>query len=684
MSDTGRHVIRTMCPMNCHPTLCGMLVEIEAGKLLRVSGDKDNPDSQGFLCVRGQASREIIDNPLRLLHPLVRSHRSGAWRQVTWDEALDRIATGMQAVGREAVATWSGHGFFANNYGTRINSHLLRRFANLYGCQWWNPTMICWGLGAFGLGLTGVLETNTKEDMGAHASFILLWGANLASQPNTGRHLAAAKRRGARVVTIDVRETEAAALSDETFLLRPGTDSALALGMMHVIVGEKLYDREFVTQHTQGFDELAADLGRHTPQWAEEVTGIAAQRIVALAREYASTKPAMIVLGGSSMHKGPNSWQAARAVGCLPALTGNLGVAGGGLGPRHGSASHGQGLASIVALERRPPGRYIPNQMSSMLGALSEGHVRALLLFGTDMLSSFADTGRLEAGLARQDLVVSYELFMNDTARRFADVVLPSTSWLEELGCKSTNTHLYLMPQVLDPPGETRSGSWVLKELARRLGLEDFYPWTSAEDLLDTLLDHPATGHATVAALRAEGGFRALRISHVAYPDRVFDTPSGKVEFVSERARALGLPALPMYEPPSSARYPLVFQQGRSLTHFHAFYDHGRALPSLVKADPEPELWIAPADAAHPRARRRRRHSDLQRAGRVARPRARHREDSRWNGVDARRLAGAEPLDVGTGGPPRRGRGSLPVLGRPVRIRRDRRSRGSPGIASRS
>jgi anaerobic selenocysteine-containing dehydrogenase len=597
MSDTGRHVIRTMCPMNCHPTLCGMLVEIEAGKLLRVSGDKDNPDSQGFLCVRGQASREIIDNPLRLLHPLVRSHRSGAWRQVTWDEALDRIATGMQAVGREAVATWSGHGFFANNYGTRINSHLLRRFANLYGCQWWNPTMICWGLGAFGLGLTGVLETNTKEDMGAHSSLILLWGANIASQPNTGRHLALARHRGARVVTIDVRETEAAAHSNETVLVRPGADSALALGMMHVIVGENLYDREFVTRHTQGFDELAAHLRRHTPQWAAEVTGVAAERIVALAREYASTKPAMIVLGGSSMHKGPNSWHAARSVACLPALTGNFGVAGGGLGPRHGSASHGQGLASIVALERRPPGRYIANQMSSMLEALGEGRVRALLLFGTDMLSSFADTGRLEAGLARQDLVVSYELFMNDTARRYADVVLPSTSWLEELGCKSTNTHLYLMPQVLDPPGETRSGSWVLKELARRLGLEDFYPWTSAEDLLDTLLDHPATGHATVAALRADGGFRALRISHVAYPDRAFDTPSGKVEFVSERARGLGLPALPTYEPPSSARYPLVFQQGRTLTHFHAFYDHGRALPSLVKADPEPELWIAPADA---------------------------------------------------------------------------------------
>jgi anaerobic selenocysteine-containing dehydrogenase len=594
---TGKHLVRTMCPMNCHPTLCGMLVEVEDGQLLRVMGDKENPDSQGFLCIRGQASREIIGNPTRLLHPLVRSRRRGTWLRATWDEALDRIAERMQAAGRESVAVWSGHGFFANNYGTRVNSHLLRRFANIYGCQWWNPTMICWGLGAFGLGLTGVLETNTKEDMGAHASFVLLWGANLASQPNTGRHLAAAKHRGARVVAVDVRETEATAQADETLLVRPGTDAALALALMHVIVGEELYDRQFVNRHTAGFDELCAHVKNYSPAWAADVTGIRAERIAALARGYATAKPAMIVLGGSSMHKGSNGWTAARAIGCLPGLTGNLGVPGGGFGPRHGSSAHGQGLASIIALERRPPGRYLANQMSSILDGLTDGRVRALLLFGTDMLSSFADAGRVAAGLARQDLVVSYELFMHDTARRFADIVLPSTSWLEELGCKSTNTHLYLMPKVLDPPGEARSGTWVLRELARRLDLEDFYPWASEEGLLDTLLDHPSTGRATVAALRAEGGMRALNISHVAYPERAFDTPSGKVEFVSERARALGLSALPGWDAPPPSPYPLTFQQGRTLAHFHSFFDHGRALPSLAKADAEPALWISPADA---------------------------------------------------------------------------------------
>src|SRR5438309_9263492 len=202
----------------------------------------------------------------------------------------------MQTAGREAVGFWQGHGHFANNYGTRIASQLLRRFANFYGCQWWHPAMICWGLGGFGIGLTGPLETNTKEDMGAHANLILLWGANLASQPNTGRHLAAAKRRGAHVVTIDVRRTEAAAQSDETMLLRPGTDAALALGLMHVIVSERLYDAAFVARHTVGFDSLAAHLAGHDVAWASAATGLDPERIAALARRYAATKPAMILL----------------------------------------------------------------------------------------------------------------------------------------------------------------------------------------------------------------------------------------------------------------------------------------------------------------------------------------------------------------------------------------------------
>lgn len=599
MEPSQQRTIRTMCPMNCHPTLCGMLVDIEGDRCVGVRGDKENPDSRGFLCVRGQASREIIGNPKRLLYPLVRERRSDdAWRRVSWDEAFDLIASRMQTVGREAVGIWTGHGVASTNYGTRINGYLLRRFANFYGCQWWNSTMICWGLGAFGLGVTGVLETNTKEDMGEHSNLILLWGATLASQPNTARHVVAAKRRGAHIVTIDVRHTEAAAQSDEVLLLRPGTDAALALALMRVIVTEGLYHHEFVTQHTVGFEELTAHLQSYTPAWAAEETGIAAERIVALARRYAVTRPAMIVLGGSSMHKGANSWHAGRAIACLPGLTGNLGIPGGGFGPRHASASHGQGFANILAEDHRPPGNYIPSQMSHITAALREKRVRVLFLFGTNTMSSFADTEQMAEGLDRTDLVVSYDLFMNDTARRFADVILPSTAWLEELGCKATNTHLYLMEQALPSPGETRPLSQVLHGLAKHLQLDGFFPWDSQEELIDAVLDHPSTGHATVATLRQEGGIRPFQISHVAHPDRRFSTPSGKVEFFSAQVQALGLPPLPVYVAPSSSEYPLTLCQGRTLTHFHSFYDHGRALPTLAQLDPEPYLWISPADAA--------------------------------------------------------------------------------------
>jgi anaerobic selenocysteine-containing dehydrogenase len=587
-----------MCPMNCFPTLCGMLVETHEQQIVKVVGDKENPDSQGFLCVRGQAAQEIIGNPARILRPMIRQRRDeDSWRQVSWDEAFQLIADRMQNVGREAVGIWAGHGVYANNFGVHFNAKLIQRFANLYGCQYWNGVMICWGLGAFGLGITGVLEVNTKEDLGAHSELIVLWGANLVSQPNTARYLLKAKRRGARIIAIDVRRTEATAQADEVFLIRPGSDAALALALMHVLIGERRYDRQFMADHTEGFEALAAHVGAFTPDWGEAQTGVEAARIVSLARIYAQTRPAMIMMGGSSMHKGRNAWHASRAISCLPALTGNVGVPGGGFGPRHAAVCHGHGLGDIAAAERRPPGTYIPNQMSEITSALLDGRVRALLLLGSNMLSSFADTQSVKAGLDRAELVVSYDLFMNETARKFADVILPATARLEELGCKMTNTHMYLMEPALSPTGEARALHEILTGLAERLGVADYYPWESQEQLIDAVLDHVCTGHATVASLRASGGIGALDVSHVSYPTHSFDTPSGKVEFYSERAAKLGLPPLPIHDAAPESAYPLVLCQGRTLTQFHSFYDEGQALPTLKARNPRPELWISPADA---------------------------------------------------------------------------------------
>ena len=589
----------TMCPMNCHPTLCGMRVTVQDGKLLGITGDKDNPDSRGFLCVRGRAAHQIIGNPERILKPLIRERRSeDAWQEASWDEVLDRIAARSDAVGRAATATWSGHGNFANGYGFRMARELMTRFAATTGTQNWSPAMICWGLGGFGVGLTGALETNPKEDMGANSELIVLWGANLASQPNTVRHLKAAKQRGARIVTIDVRQTEAAAQSDDVLLIRPGTDAALALAVMHVLVAENLYDADFVRDHAVGFDELAQHVRQYDPDWAAGETRIAAERIVSFARDYARIRPAMIVLGGSSIHKGTNGWHAARAVSCLPGLIGSYGIAGGGLGPRHGSASHGADLTDITAgLPARPLDR-IPDQMSEVAAALGEGRIRVLLIFGSNFLSSYPDSQAVETALEGLDLVVCHDLFMNETTRRFADIVLPATAWLEDIGCKATNTHVYLVDKVLEPEGAARPVQDVLQRLAARFGVTEFYPWDSQEALLDVILDHPATGHATVDSLRANGGRVALNISHVAHPDRKFRTPSGRIEFYSAKAEDAGLPSLPMHDTSKAvAAYPLALCQGRTLTQFHAFYDHGKALPLLAERDPGPELWISPADA---------------------------------------------------------------------------------------
>ena len=213
------------------------------------------------------------------------------------------------------------------------------------------------------------------------------------------------------------------------------------------------------------------------------------------------------------------------------------------------------------------------------------------------MLSSFADAGQVADGLGKAEMVVCIDFFMNETARRFADVILPGTAWLEEIGFKVTNTHLYLMERALEREGETRPIYEILGSLATSLGLADFFPWRSVEEVLDGILDHPTTGHATVATLRAAGGFMPLKVPAVAYADRTFDSPSRKVEFYSSQAERLGVPPLPVHKTENVSQYPLALSFGRTLTHFHSFYDEGRALPSLAKHNATPQLWISRVDA---------------------------------------------------------------------------------------
>ncbi len=590
-----------MCPMNCHPTLCGMHVALADNNSIEVTPDQESPDSQGFLCSRGFAAAELYRNPQRIVTPLSRGSRSESFSTTDWNSAYESILS--STTNPERMAIWAGHGVFTNNYGSRFATQLLARFANHHGSLFWEPPIICWGLGAMGLAITGVTETVPKKEIEKNSDLILLWGADFSSQPTTARHVLNAQKRGAKLVSIDVRRTSASAKCDHEYLIKPGTDTQLALGLIHTLIQTKQIDHQFIANYTVGFDQLAKHVQEFTPAWAARETGISEQQLLDLAGLYGRAKSSAILLGGSSMHKGQNSWYASRAISCLPAITGNLSRPGAGLGPRHGGWPGGRALNTIADNERFAWSNRSSNQMDDLVQKMYEGEIDTLLLFGSNIVSSFADTNKLIQGLKRVPLIVSYDLFLNSGIRQFSDIVLPGTTWIEEVGCKGTEEHLILTEQLVQPEGESRSLFRVLTELADKFNLSDFSPWSSTEEMINAVIQRPKKENITIESLRKNKGIQKLEIEPVAHASKIFPTPSGKIEFLSEKALRSGLPELPT--PPAEIskvkqkikHHSIELTFGRELHNFHGFYDNGQALPRLKAKNAEPELHLSVNDA---------------------------------------------------------------------------------------
>ena len=475
---------------------------------------------------------------------------------------------------------------------------MARRFGNLSGFQYWNPSIVCWALGGYGLQLTGTTDCNTKEDLAANSRTVIMWGANLASQPSTGpapdRCPRTRRDRGRRSTSAAPRRR---ATPTGWSSSGPGRTPPWRSACCTSSCAKDLVDRAFVEAHTLGFDALAAALDTYTPDWTAGITGVDAETVRWLARLYATQKPAAIVLGGASMFKHRGGWQASRAISCLPALTGQYGIAGGGLGPRHRGGTHGEGPADITAARQRPPGDYIPSHMPSMARAMRDGRIDVLMLFGTNSLASFADSNGLAAGLDRIGTIVCQDLFHTETTRRYADIVLPGTSWLEETGVKDTATHVYLTDQALralrrDPLGDRDPGG------SRRSPgpAAEVFPWDSQEGAVNALLAGLDGGQLNVERLRAAGRSLRARRSPTS-PTRTTATRrprarssctrSGRRRSGSTRCRPTSRPSeLPETAPELAERYPLVFKQGRTFTSFHGFYDEARALPDARPGEP--------------------------------------------------------------------------------------------------
>ncbi|HVG38527.1 MAG TPA: molybdopterin-dependent oxidoreductase, partial [Pyrinomonadaceae bacterium] len=441
-------VVKAACPHDC-PDTCAMLVTVEDGRAVRVEGDPDHPFTRGFLCTKVAKYEQRTHSPDRLQTPLKRvgPKGEGLFEPISWDEALDRVveefrALAASAEGPQTILPYS----YAGTMGLVQSESMDRRFFHRLGASQLDRT-ICASAGAAGYIATVGAKIGTDPENFRHARLILLWGTNtVTSNVHLWPEILEAKKAGAHVVAIDPRRTRTADQCDEHVAPLPGTDAALALGLMHVIFAEELEDADYLERYTIGADELRAAVRDYSPARVAEICGVEASTIIDLARRYATTKPSVIRLNyGMQRHAGGG--MAVRTVACLPAVVGAWrDAAGGAL-----LSTSGTFPLNYAALERqdlRPsqtPRTLNMSQLGDLLTKTNDPPVRALYVYNSNPAAIAPDQASVLAGLRREDLfTVVHELFLTDTCD-YADIVLPATSQLEHFDLHKAYGHFYLL-----------------------------------------------------------------------------------------------------------------------------------------------------------------------------------------------------------------------------------------------
>ncbi len=553
------NIRHSVCALDC-PDACSLLVTVEDGRAVRLRGNPEHPITRGFLCgkVAKYLDREYA--PDRLLYPQRRTGAKGAgnFERISWDAALDEIATRLAAVAREfgseAILPYS----YAGTMGLLNNAGMDRRFFHRLGASRLDRT-ICSTAGNAGIMQTMGLRYGTEPEQFTKSKLIIAWGANvLGTNVHLWPFILEARRNGAKFITIDPRRNRTGALADRHYFIHPGSDTALALAMLHVIIGENLHDTDYVDRYTNGFAELRERVKQYQPQRAAEWTGIPAEEIVALAREYATTRPAVIRLNYGTQ-RSERGAMAVRAVSLLPAVTGSWKEIGGGLQLSTSQAfQFNRPALELPQLQQRALGREARILNMSRLGeALTETAdppVKAMVVYNSNPAAIAPAQPKVRRGLVRPDLfTVVLEQFQNDTAD-YADILLPATTFLEhtDLYLAYGNYYLQLARPAVDPPGEAKSNVEVFRLLAKRMGFDDPCFDDSEDDMVSALLysGHDFIRGITVEELDREH-FVRLHVAHNGDPFQPFakggfGTASGKCEFGAE---TLG------YEPPVESRF---------------------------------------------------------------------------------------------------------------------------------
>ncbi len=611
-------VLKSVC-RSCHGG-CGVLLHVRDGALLKVEGDRESPLNHGRLCPIGTVTTDLVYHPDRLKYPLRRKgkRQSGDWERISWDDALDEIAERVLAIrdryGPEAIALGTGTG--------RHHIRWVSRFGHALGTpNWCEPGFAQCFHPRVNTSILTFGDFPVSDYTGeVPPACILFWGHNpVLSGPDgeTRFNVMEALDRNPRIIVVDPRRTALAEKAELWLQIRPGADDALALAMLNVIIGEKLYDEPFVTQWTHGFAELAAHVKQFTPEWAEPITWIAADKIRAAARLFACTKPALLDWGCAIEHT-PKCIQTIRAVSMLPALTGNIDVPGGwvfgmhGLGrfpslienltPEANAKRLGADRFKLLGGEGADlPAAHIP----TLLRAMREGKpypVKAFLVFGNNTLTTYANSSEVYDALMKLDFMVCADLFMTPTAQ-LADIVLPAAAWPELdqiVGLPTVAANVVLAQQKSVQIGECKSDEEMFVALARRMKLP--VCTEPVKDVLDAQLAAGGLG-VTFDELKQKG-FIKVPFKYRKYQNGGFKTPTGKIELYSTRFEQLGYAPLPSYqEPPESpistpeiaAQFPLVLTTGGRISFF--FNSEHRQIDRLRKAHRDPVAEIHPETA---------------------------------------------------------------------------------------
>jgi len=600
-----RHIVKAACPHDC-PDTCALDITVEDGRAVAVRGG-DMPFTAGTLCTKVARYLDRTYSPSRILYPMKRTGAKGEGRfgRISWDEALDTIAARFSAIAAEdpqQILPVS----YAGTMGLVNFAGMDRRFFHRLGATLLERTL-CSSAGKAGVKITLGGSVGSDPEQVQDAKLILIWGSNpVTSNLHFWSRCQQAKRRGAKLVIIDPRRNETAEKCDWHLAPLPGTDAALALALMHVIIGEGLTDRAYIEKHTLGYAGLAGRVREWTPQRAAAICGLDAADIVTLAREYAATRKAMIRINyGLQRHAGGG--MAVRTITCLPALTGAWREPSGGVllmtsdfyGMNH------RALERPDLLRGRPRTINIAALGDALTAA--DPPVKAAYVYNNNPVAVCPDSRKVIAGFMRADLfTVVHEIFRTDTAD-YADILLPATTQLEHFDIHKSYGHLYVQASqpAIAPLGEAKPNAEVFRLLAARLGFGESCFSDSDEDICRQALDSqaPALQGITWERLK-EHGWARLDVPAAPFANGGFPTPSGKCEFWSETAKTQGLDPLPCYTPPRenaasnpqlAQRYPLAFI---SPPHRHFLNSSFANLDFALKDAGVPTLEIHPSDAA--------------------------------------------------------------------------------------